>query len=403
MRIFFGRRFWLIGWLAAAGAVEGRAQPATLALTTERTAVAIETTTPVQALAAWSLTVTGLQLTAGTVTPPSADAAVALEVGSGGTQLSASARFVPDSTLVAPSAQLDAAYPGGDYAVRVDWTKLTGSSAAGDYALTLAADWPPVPVCTAPQPLYPIAGSEATFAWNAWTGAGAGASIGFTLYEGNLSIDLLQELAAGDYSGLESLSVVNVAPSLAADTVAHVVSGIDPQLDHLLVLEFDDVTTVTGVPLRTVRRSSRVVIYYYRDTVLSYDSWLAQFFSGEEIAAGELTAPEADPDGDGVENLLEYAFVMDPTMVGRAGPGLPQALTVDGVPVVEFLRANGVDLAWSYERLAADGTWVTMAPGDYVETVVVGAGDYDLVKVTPAEGTADGGTFLMRVVVTLAR
>lgn len=68
----------------------------------------------------------------------------------------------------------------------------------------------------------------------------------------------------------------------------------------------------------------------------TYASWLAQHFGPEIIANPDLRASVwgelADPDGDGAENLLEYAFATD--------PGAPSA---EARPTTHFVTEAGVE------------------------------------------------------------
>lgn len=74
---------------------------------------------------------------------------------------------------------------------------------------------------------------------------------------------------------------------------------------------------------------------------LSYDAWRAQHFSESELADPTLSGDAADPDGDGLPNLLEYASGGDP----RTRSEVPRL----------FVRANGFgdQTGWrlSYRRL----------------------------------------------------
>jgi alpha-tubulin suppressor-like RCC1 family protein len=59
-------------------------------------------------------------------------------------------------------------------------------------------------------------------------------------------------------------------------------------------------------------------------TVLpSFESWMLDHFEAEQIANPALTGPNADFDGDGLSNLLEYALGLDPKVPGTSG--LPAA------------------------------------------------------------------------------
>ena len=47
-------------------------------------------------------------------------------------------------------------------------------------------------------------------------------------------------------------------------------------------------------------------------TTLSYDAWRENHFAVSERGDVSISGDTADPDGDGVPNLLEYAFGTDP-------------------------------------------------------------------------------------------
>lgn len=71
-------------------------------------------------------------------------------------------------------------------------------------------------------------------------------------------------------------------------------------------------------------------------TGMTYDLWRSTAFSGPEIDAG-LAGTSADPDGDGLENLLEYALGSDPRSYSPA-PGM----TVDDTHLeLAFVRPKG--------------------------------------------------------------
>ncbi len=44
----------------------------------------------------------------------------------------------------------------------------------------------------------------------------------------------------------------------------------------------------------------------------AYSTWQTNRFTAVEMLAGEITGDTADPDGDGIANLLEYAQGLDP-------------------------------------------------------------------------------------------
>lgn len=95
----------------------------------------------------------------------------------------------------------------------------------------------------------------------------------------------------------------------------------------------------------------------------NYPEWRARHFS----AAGEGGEPMADPDRDGLANLLEYALGLAPRRSSAEGPGLPEAeLTADGrfVQVSLDLPAPApLDVAYVLELSSSmeAGSWTEIA------------------------------------------
>lgn len=61
----------------------------------------------------------------------------------------------------------------------------------------------------------------------------------------------------------------------------------------------------------------------------TWTDWREHWFSAEELADGQISGEDADPDGDGVSNLLEYAFGFDPLVPSPPVPVRAQ-LSGDG-------------------------------------------------------------------------
>ncbi len=87
----------------------------------------------------------------------------------------------------------------------------------------------------------------------------------------------------------------------------------------------------------------------------TYQSWLTLYFTPDQIADPTTTGPAADPDGDGVPNLLEYAFNLDPTF---PEPALMVADTgVRGLPLIQptVVATGDTRLTVEYVRRTAAG------------------------------------------------
>ena len=65
-------------------------------------------------------------------------------------------------------------------------------------------------------------------------------------------------------------------------------------------------------------------------TTLSYDAWREKHFTGAELADASVSGDGADPDGDGLINLLEYASGSDPKVANAGGQPTGSFVTVEG-------------------------------------------------------------------------
>jgi hypothetical protein len=64
---------------------------------------------------------------------------------------------------------------------------------------------------------------------------------------------------------------------------------------------------------------------------LSYQAWRSKYFSAEDLVDESVGGDKADPDGDGVTNLLEYAQDSDPRMPNNPSMMTASIQTQDGV------------------------------------------------------------------------
>jgi len=138
---------------------------------------------------------------------------------------------------------------------------------------------------------------------------------------------------------------------------------------------------------------------------VTFDSWL----QGTTLAGGDAE-PEATPFGDGVSNLLKYAFNLDPN-----GPDSRQLTPVTGtagLPVVavtqpgpdfavriEFLRRKNSDLIYtpkrSYTLSPASFTAIIMPPP--IVTAIDGEWERVVVNATEQAGTKPTGFYIVEV------
>lgn len=142
----------------------------------------------------------------------------------------------------------------------------------------------------------------------------------------------------------------------------------------------------------------------------SYPAWLRGYYAPAQIADAATAGAGADPDGDGVSNLLEFAFNLDPTypepavLAPAAGVrGLP-SIRVEGSGgerrlTIEYIRRSaasdpGVTYAAQFTGNLVSGAWQTAA----AETATPINARWDRVKVTDPGST---GARFARVQVTV--
>lgn len=94
----------------------------------------------------------------------------------------------------------------------------------------------------------------------------------------------------------------------------------------------------------------------------TYDLWKTQVFSFAQLQLESFWAPEADPDGDGRNNLAEYAFRSSPHFADHGSPIEVSVVEYQGVPTaaVEFTCFfHAQDLVYVLESSPDLKTWTS--------------------------------------------
>jgi len=127
----------------------------------------------------------------------------------------------------------------------------------------------------------------------------------------------------------------------------------------------------------------------------SYESWIAIWVDDESVDAGESGSGD-DPDRDGIANLLEYAFALDPSSPVHDGDNR-------GLPILEFTgstmslvyRRNltATDLAFEVQTSTTleQNSW---APATTVDTVLDDDGEVEVIRATFTLPPGDTKRFL---------
>lgn len=94
-----------------------------------------------------------------------------------------------------------------------------------------------------------------------------------------------------------------------------------------------------------------------------YEAWLTARFNSAQLVDPAISGPSADPDADGIPNLLEYAFAREP-LTANSPAALPAvAIGLDGrITLAYFQAASRPDLVFTPEWTSdLTGTWQSSA------------------------------------------
>lgn len=118
-----------------------------------------------------------------------------------------------------------------------------------------------------------------------------------------------------------------------------------------------------------------------------FADWQQGKFTVEEQQNAAISGPTADPDGDGVPNLLEYAFEKNPTTPNRENLPEPGEITLSGEKYLTInytRRAGATDLNFIVEVSGDMKNW-TSASNAAVPVSVTPEGDIERVVVRDAQ------------------
>jgi hypothetical protein len=164
------------------------------------------------------------------------------------------------------------------------------------------------------------------------------------------------------------------------------------------------VSSITGTPTEggtysikivgweeTNLRGSKTPTYTFNLTVNApaspLQTWTESFWSGADLTNASVSGPNADPDGDGIENLMEFVLNLDPT-VGEAFPGKIQIDPADHTMMAYTLPFNpdGGEMVKFQESTSLKANdWTDIDPATSNAEVVTTAGSITL-KVPLAGG-----------------
>ncbi len=143
------------------------------------------------------------------------------------------------------------------------------------------------------------------------------------------------------------------ASSNATSIVTVALSGRD------LVLTPGSTTGTATITVTATDTNGNVASGTFAVTVnADFNAWRAANFTEAELADTNLSGPNADFDGDGISNLVEYALGLDPKQ--RTTTGLPATTTTATDWIFTYTRPTATtDVTYAVEISTDHATWTT--------------------------------------------
>lgn len=212
------------------------------------------------------------------------------------------------------------------------------------------------------QPAFDVSSSGFTVAWNP---AVIGRAItGFVVQLVQDVRDFLTGLFLGTDGSQQSAGVVVNDPNQQNLEF----QGLNPGTEyHWRVIAYNDEDSSLPLEYRTTRTDA-----------LSYQAWRELHFDPEDLFDDEISGPNADPNGNGMNNLLEFALGGNPIEPG--GPLVEHALDENGRLTITFRRRAGSveliydvqvssDLREPWQSLTGGPVAISEVDADGMETV----------------------------------
>lgn len=127
----------------------------------------------------------------------------------------------------------------------------------------------------------------------------------------------------------------------------------------------------------TVSGSETLLACFLAD---SFTAWQETYFTAAQLADSSVSGPQANPSGDGVSNLLKYAFSSDPMVADRSA--LPQTAIENGALTLTYtVNKIATDLTYTVEVSSDMVTWNSGTAYTTLPEVVTDGTDFQTVEV----------------------
>ena len=245
----------------------------------------------------------------------------------------------------------------GDTEGTNDSSALYGWRSFGDYGLVASGDRSDTALNT-PYPSYRAA--ELLTHW---------ANVGDRIVSASSNYALLTIHAAERANGDLCLLIINKDPANSV-TAQFTLSGFVPGASTATVYQYGKSNDLNNADFSTgtlsgVSGSFSGTFPSYSMTVLDlarpatpYTTWQSSHFTAAQLADPAVSGDFADPDEDGIVNLLEYALNLDPLTASRAGLPVAAPATQNGT--------TNLTLTYTEVKAATDLTYVVEVSADLV-------------------------------------
>ena len=281
------------------------------------------------------------------------------------------------------------AYAGSAVQFRFHFTSDGSVNAAGWYIDDFTLEQDPAVTLAATDAVAADGGNPGAFSLNLFPSAPGPLSVGYSVAGTATN--------GTDYTVLSGVAPVAAGAQSSAISVNPINRNGARTSTQTVVLALANGTDYT------VGSPNTATVYIASE--VGYDAWRAAHFTDAEFTNDLVSGPNADPDGDGIPNLLEYALGLDPKTANVGGLPQPQIVTVNGQDYLSMTVAKpqtASDVTYSAEVSGDLLSWDS-SPADVSTTVQpntpAGFDTLTFQDQTPM-GTGNGGRRFLRLRVT---
>lgn len=199
--------------------------------------------------------------------------------------------------------------------------------------------------------------------------------------DGEVSVEVdTQEgvaLVGDDFTAIQGQTITFLPGQRSESFNLTIINDFIPEGSETLTMQLSN--PQGGASLGSIAQASVLIL----NDDFAFEQFLADFFTQEELANNLIAGEEADPDGDGFDNLTEYAFGLNPR---EASSALQIEITSidNSVAEIVYRRSDGDDLDFTVENSSDLQIWTTV--GTISETLTPIAEGIETAEITvPAD------------------